>query len=198
MSERLTSSSGEAGKSGGPLDSGPEPKVGTKPGRWIRIALAASLAANLAVAGVLVGAALRGKEEHEARQRQAPEAAMLISGAVFRELTRKERRALRDIALGDHPDMLSRRKDDVLRLLAIIRADEVDYEALQAEIARQQAHFRKVASAMESAWLTRLEDMDLSERQRLADRVERHINSIRPPRGGKPGKPDKPRSEDRD
>lgn len=98
---------------------------------WIKALLAASLALNLAVAGVTAGAFLR---------HGGPPAADrdLGLGPLGDALTREDRKALRKAFVAAHPDLkkgLSALKGDFDAVIAALRAEPFDAAALDAALA---------------------------------------------------------------
>lgn len=152
-----------------------------KSGRWLRVAFLVSCGVNLVVAGTFVGAVLYDDEQRVGGKQHVPEASLLIGGAVFHELGREERIALRDLAQGDHRDVLERRKVETEALLDLIRAPEVDVEVLRNTIAIQHERLEAIRVTMQDAWIERVISMSLSDRNHLADRVENHLRRPPPP-----------------
>ncbi len=148
--------------------------------RRLRLAFLVSCAINLVMAGTFVGALLHGREQHEAPRHHAPEASMLIGGAVFRGLDRPERMALRELARGEYPDILARRRAEAETLLELIRMPTLDAEALRAAIAVQHERLSSIHSAMQDVWIEKVASMSQDERIRLADQVHNHLRH--PPR----------------
>ena len=101
----------------------PEPKRASRMPRWMKAVFALSLAGNLAVVGIMAGAALRedrpGHRRHKAPP--PPAAADAIGAVMYRSFDRDERRALRDMAGGKHGDIVERRLAELNDLLRFIR-----------------------------------------------------------------------------
>jgi uncharacterized membrane protein len=144
------------------------PKNGARTGmrRWVKLLLAASLALNLAVIGLAAGAALRHAGQKKNWHRPPDVGAM-----IFRELDRDTRRKLRQEAGGPHGSYVQRRHAEAERVIAILRKDTFDAEALLAEL-RQQADARHdFHLKLQNAWVRKLAEMAPKERQDFADRV---------------------------
>ena len=113
-----------------------ETAVVKAPGRAVRIALAVSVALNLAVIGVVAGAALKhGGSGHEMERD-------IGFGPFSEALSREDRRALRGQILQRAPELRSVRKDmqaDTQSLLAVLRAEPFDAAGLAAVMETQRA-----------------------------------------------------------
>ncbi|NIZ14705.1 periplasmic heavy metal sensor [Phaeobacter sp. HF9A] len=152
---------------------------------WLKAVFALSLAGNLAVLGLLAGAALRGGEDGR-RPRHAPPppppaAAEAIGGVMFRKFDPEERRALRALADGPYDNIVERRVAELHALLDLIRQEPLDLTALRNRIAEQSTAIQTFRSAMQEAWITKLEQMSPAERAAFADQVEKHIARFRKP-----------------
>lgn len=132
---------------------------------WVRVLLGVSLALNLAVAGLAVGAAIRFGGPEKMRGPQ-PLGAML-----YRELPRQDRRALRDDNFGSRAERVERRRADNAELDAALRAVPFDPERVAAFLDEQASRHHDLEQAMRKAWLLRVEGMSLSERAAYADRL---------------------------
>ena len=99
--------------------------------RWVRIALATSLAINLGIAGIVVGAMLRdGGPMHNANS-----ARELGFGPFTEALSKVDRAELRRAFLAKVPEMRDDRRatrEDTGALLAKLRATPFDVEGLRA------------------------------------------------------------------
>lgn len=132
---------------------------------WLRVLLGVSLAANLVVAGLAVGAAIRMGGPEGARQ-PVPLGAML-----YRELPRADRRALRDDRLGSRAERAARRREDAAELDAALRAVPFDLARVEAFVSEQAARHDDLEQAMRGAWLRRVAGMSDAERAAYADRL---------------------------
>ncbi len=110
-----------------------KPKSG---GRWTTWALIASLALNLFVAAVVVGAGMRHHRPPHGDVREVG------FGPFTDALTREDRAALRDAFIAAAPDFREKRRDaeaGFARLVASLRADPWDRAATEAVLAEQAA-----------------------------------------------------------
>ena len=159
--------------------------------RWLKAVFALSLAANLAVVGLVAGAALRedrsGRSRHKAPP--PPAAAEAIGAVMYRSLDRDSRRALRDLADGQYGNIVERRIAELNALLEVIRSEPLDVTVLRARIDAQTASIQEFREAMLEVWIAELQQMSPAERAAFADKVERHVARFRkpPPREGHKG-----------
>lgn len=168
-----------------PAPSGGPGETGKKSGRmgWVlKSVLVLSLALNLLIVGVVAGAAWRGiGKEQTLRRPPPPRAAMMIGGAVFRDLDRSERRKVRELAEGEFGSVFKRRRAEVETLLSLIGAEELDLDRLTATLEAQRFRSAQIEGTLESLWVARLQDMSRNDRMEVVDRVRRRME-----RGGSP------------
>lgn len=159
--------------------------------RWLKAVFALSLAANLAVVGLVAGAALRedrsGRSRHKAPP--PPAAAEAIGAVMYRSLDRDSRRVLRDLADGQYGNIVERRIAELNALLEVIRSEPLEVTVLRARIDAQTAAINEFRGAMLEVWIAELQQMSPAERAAFADKVERHVARFRksPPREGHKG-----------
>ncbi len=136
--------------------------------RVMRIALALSLAVNLAVAGLAAGIALRG---HEGRP---PRDFSMSLGPVARALMPEDRAAIRD-ALQDRRDLGPRhnRRDDLRTLIAAIAAEPYDPTALRDALTAPAERAARVQAVAATVLADRIDGMTPDARAALADRLTR-------------------------
>lgn len=154
--------------------------------RWMRILLVGSLALNLLVAGLFVGA------HFSARGGGAgPEAGRAVPiGFYGRALERSDRRAL---AREFRSQMRGRghrgmgRSDDYKKVLVILRTTPFSMEALSQAISSQAARGSDAIEIGRAALLSRIGEMSVEERGAYADRLERAIEARRPQQKAKQG-----------
>ncbi|GHG97410.1 periplasmic heavy metal sensor [Pseudodonghicola xiamenensis] len=134
---------------------------------WLRGLLAVSLALNLAVAGLVIGAAIRFGERHERSHPPMPLGALL-----FRELPREDRKMLRDRGWETREDRNARRRAEAAALDTALRAVPFDPAPLEAFVARDAARQQAFETAMHAAWLSRVAAMSDAQRDQYADRLQ--------------------------
>ena len=139
---------------------------------WLRIVLGVSLALNLAVAGLGLGAAIR----FGGPERAGPP--LPLGAVLYRELPREDRRALRDARLGTRPERAERRRAEIAELDAALRAVPFDPARVEGFLAAQSQQRDALEQALRAAWLTRVSEMSDNARatyaDRLADEMARH------------------------
>ncbi len=138
---------------------------------WVRVLLGVSLALNLLVLGLIGGAMLRfgGPDGMRTPPRS-------VGAAMFRELPRADRRALRTGAGETHDQRHVRLKADAKALGAALRATPFDAAAMATLLeghAKTRADFH---ISLQRAWLDRIATMSDAERYAYADRLERALN----------------------
>ncbi|WP_114961551.1 periplasmic heavy metal sensor [Tritonibacter mobilis] len=162
----------------------PEPKRASRMPRWMKAVFALSLAGNLAVVGIMAGAALRedgpGHRRHKAPP--PPAAADAIGAVMYRSFDRDERRALRDMAGGKHGDIVERRLAELNDLLEVIQSDPLDVDTLHARIEAQTRAAQAFRSTMHEVWIAELQKMTPEERAAFAEKVKDHVARFRKPR----------------
>jgi uncharacterized membrane protein len=141
---------------------------------WLRIVLAGSLAFNLAVAGLAVGAMIRFRDE--ARPRPGPN----FGAMMFRELDHGTRRSLREKAGGDHGNFHDRQRAEGETLLTLLRADPFEPEALSSFIETQAATGHDFKTLVQNAWVNKVMTMSAEDRVSYADELQDRMS--RPPR----------------
>lgn len=152
---------------------------------WLRIVFGLSLALNLLVLGVAVGAALRFGGPDGAR-RPPP----VVGAALYRELPRDDRRAFRQ-AMEKSPQARGPgRKEVAGQIAALLRASPFDISALQALLDDQAAQRGQWQKAASQALIAQLARMDPQERAAYADRVEEALS-----RSGQRGRKHRSRSD---
>lgn len=138
---------------------------------WVRVLLGVSLALNLLVLGLIGGAMLRfgGPDGMRAPPRS-------VGAALFRELPREDRRALRAGAGESHDQRHVRLKADAKALGAALRATPFDAGAMEALLEGHAKTRAESHMSLQRAWLDRVIAMSNAERQAYADRLERTLN----------------------
>lgn len=134
---------------------------------WLRILLGASLALNLLVVGLAVGAALRFGGPDGAR-RPPP----VLGAMLYRELPREERKAVRREMRERSVDPGPGRKAATREVAALIRKSPFDTAALEM-LLQEQFERRETWQAMANTVLIeQLGRMSDDARQAYADRLE--------------------------
>ena len=130
---------------------------------WMRILLGVSLALNLAVVGLAVGASLRligpgGPPPHS------------FGGALIRAMPAEDRKAIGRQARA-HIGR-SGHKADSAQLIAALRATPYDQSVVVELLEAQAAGRQAFAEALQTAWLERVQAMTDAERMAFADGLE--------------------------
>lgn len=159
-----------------------ETSVVTTPGRRLRIALAISVALNLAVAGVFAGSLLK---DHD-----GPRDVREIGFGPFSEaLSREDRKALRRGLLAKLPEMRQARQDamqEAQALLTTLRADPFQPSQLSDVMEAQRARMAGRLEVGQELLRDLLVSMTPEARLAFADRLETHLRHVGKDKGGKP------------
>jgi uncharacterized membrane protein len=150
----------------------------TRTPRWVQVLLVVSLAANLMVAGLVVGAWLRGGPHGMAGRDPG-------FGPFAAALSDDDRRALRRAFLSRMPEMRENRmalRRDMQGVLAALHADPFDAAALDSAMDAALARLGDRISVGQSLLVERITAMDSTERTAFADRLETAL--ARGPRHG--------------
>lgn len=151
---------------------------------WVKLVLALSLAANLLIVGIVLGA-IAGTRRGEDGARLFP-AREVGATPYIMALDRGDRMALlRDMREGAAG---LRQNRDALRsgleqLLASLRAESFDPAAVRLILSEQRGNALRRQDLGEAALLARLEAMSVGERRDYADRLEASLRRIRRPDG---------------
>jgi hypothetical protein len=170
---------------------------------WLRVGFGLSLALNLAIAGLVVGAA--GRDRWDDRRSAAADgggphgdAGHVTGRAADRDnpggmalspyaaaLPPSDRRALgREVIARVRSEGIGLRdlRASVETLVTALRADPYRPEAVAAELARQRAALTRLQEVSQDAVLGRVAQMSAEERRAFADRIEDGLRR----RGGPP------------
>ena len=148
------------------------PPVVPPSGRKLRIALAVSVALNLLILGLVAGAVLRDGGPHGRMVRD------LDFGPFTEALTPEDRDALRRDFIRQAPDLRDMRRqmrDDFSTLLAALRAETFDVEALRGVVANQGDRMAARLELGQDLMLARIAAMTPAERAAFADRLEQRL-----------------------
>lgn len=151
-----------------------------KSGRGLRIALALSVALNLAVLGVVAGAMLRdGPGLRAAMVRD------LGFGPYSEALDAQDRKTLRQALFERAPEIRDTRRlmrEDTQALLALLRAESFDAGAFETRMEAQHARMEKQLRLGQDLLQDFIAAMPPEKRRGFADRLEKGLRH-----GGKPG-----------
>ena len=148
--------------------------------RKLRIALAVSVAVNLAVVGLVVGTALRHGEGPMGRSNVRD----LGFGIYSQILNREEKEALRAAFLAEAPDLRAKRRamrQDALDVVAALRADPFDADRLSEVLAVQGQRLSEQLSVGGRLIGAFLIEMAPEARRAFADRLEASLKRPKKP-----------------
>ncbi|HMO09534.1 MAG TPA: periplasmic heavy metal sensor [Paracoccaceae bacterium] len=149
------------------------PPPGPPPGRWMRVLLVVSLALNLAVAGLVAGAMLRGPWSGD-----GPRAVSVRDpglGPYAAALSEEDRSVLRRALRARLPDLRAARagfQADMQAVLGALRAEPFDPEALRAAMDRSSARLTETVAIGQAMVFDRIAALGPAERRAFADRLE--------------------------
>ncbi|TNC52053.1 periplasmic heavy metal sensor [Rubellimicrobium rubrum] len=144
------------------------------PLRWV---LFASLALNLLVLGLLLGALLDGGPG------RGPRSIEMALGPIVRALDEEDRNAILG-SLRQRPDLRPPRREERAAALAeiveSIRAEPFDPERAGQALAAQSGRVAELQAAVQAALLDRLQAMTSEQRQSFASGLEEELRNDRP------------------
>lgn len=151
--------------------------------RGLRIALAVSVAANLLVAGLVVGVLLHGRpHEHDGLVRS-------VGFGPFNDALRPaDRKALHDAFLKTVPDFQAERarmRADSVAVLAALRASPYDPARFDVAMRAMQAHVSRRFTLGRQLMETFIAGLSPADRLAFADRLEASLHQG-PPRADVP------------
>lgn len=152
-------------------------------GRWLKLALGLSLAVNLAVAGLVGGAVLRGGPLRDQMVRDVG------FGPYAEALSPEDRQALRRAFLARQPDLRDLRqsmRQDMQAVVQALRAQPFDAAALESALVAQASRLQSQVQLGQSLLLERLSSMPEADRLAFAHRLE-SMTRRGPPDGGRQG-----------
>ncbi len=138
--------------------------------RRLRLVLAASVAANLLVAGLAIGAAFHGGPDRDQMSRD------LGFGPFSEALDMTQRRALRDRLMQKTPEIrgaMQQRRADLAQLLTALRTEPFDAGAMQRALDTMRTRLQGQLALGQDALADVLIAMPPEQRLEFADRLER-------------------------
>ncbi|MAM62836.1 periplasmic heavy metal sensor [Maritimibacter sp. UBA3975] len=150
------------------------PRVPTR--TWVKVLLAVSLTLNLMVLGVILGGWLgdhsrRGDHGPRDERRAFDPALGPFSRALPDPYRDRAVTALRDRA-GDFQDNRAELAGQVSQMIALLRAEPFDAEALRGVMAAQTEIFAQRSQVGRAVVLDQIEQMSAADRAQLAERLE--------------------------
>lgn len=146
--------------------SDPTPNT-TRCPRWVKILLSLSLAANLAIVGVVAGFLMRA-----APMRNGP-TGMGYAAPYVIALPREARREIFDaIRSDDALPKRSARRAHYSEMIEALRADPFDRSRVEAILTRQSNGVAQIQDVSQVVWLSAVAEMDAAERATYVERVE--------------------------
>ncbi len=138
--------------------------------RWIKVLLFVSLAVNVAVAGLALGAVLRQDDARDHRMSRMDRLGAPYTVALSREDRRAIWQDMRAMQGNGQPDR-SQIHADYDAVVMALRSEPFNFDNLQAIITRQFDAGIARQQAGNTLLLARIETMDAAERASYADRL---------------------------
>ena len=158
---------------------GPDAPRPPRTALWVKIVLGVSLALNLAIIGLVVGAFARVGPELKAM----PGVNYAMPYAMA--LPREERVALlRDVRRTTNLPSRQERRAHYAKMLQVLRADQFDPDEARALMSTQARVMVAAQQAAQDAWIKKTAAFTPQERLSYADALEEALRRRRPP--GKP------------
>lgn len=149
--------------------------------RWVLPLLFVSLALNLLVVGIVVGAMFQGGGKDRDGRPMGP-ARSVLGEPFVRALEPSDRVALGREIIANRDQLSENRsvlRSRVERLLEQLREEEFDREAVSALLSEQRSLAVNRQEVGEVLLLNRLEDMSVEERRAYADRLGESLMRFR-------------------
>ncbi|MEJ6394353.1 periplasmic heavy metal sensor [Gymnodinialimonas sp. 2305UL16-5] len=154
-----------------PQDTSPPPRR-----RGLKIALAVSLALNLAIVGLAAGFALNYGGPKEGGP---PRLAAMGLGPFALALSREDREALRDRVASDGGEILHAERREIGHALRDVEqallANPFERDAVEAALARSRRAAEAMQASGHGALLDYVEEMSPAERAELAENLRRML-----------------------
>ena len=154
-------------------------------GRGVKIALAVSLALNLAVVGLVGGAVVGARNNNAEGQEGAPALRTLGLGPFALALSRDDRQELRG-RVEEHGEPLREERRAIGRALREVQAallsEPFDRDAAEAAFAASRDRVIGLQEVGHTALLDQIESMSAQERADLAESLNRLMRRSRPRR----------------
>ncbi|MDQ2095700.1 periplasmic heavy metal sensor [Rhodalgimonas zhirmunskyi] len=160
--------------------------AGTGMRRSLKIVLFASLALNLAVAGVVIGAVAKHGFEDDRRAPRIEGPGGPLTRALSKEDRREIGRALRE-EFGAMRPTREAMQAQYAQVIAALKATPYDAETVRAVVAAQSAAMDARVRAGQEQLLNRLDDMSPDERAAFAGRLQEVLERTQQKRVEKSG-----------
>lgn len=154
----------------------------TGPSRIWRVVLVISLAFNLAVVGVVVGAGFSGRFDD-----RPPRSFDFGLGPLARALEPSERRAIGSAMRRDGALQSVDLRGTASEMIAVLRADPFDADRLETLMADQMMQTATVQRSAQQALLMEITAMSPERRANFADRLDEELTRRRDRREGRSG-----------
>jgi uncharacterized membrane protein len=133
---------------------------------WVRVLLIASVTLNLVIVGMAAGVAWRfGGRDWD----RPPKS---VGTLMFRELSREDRRHLRDRAEREHGDFRARRHEDAQAVAEALRQVPFDPDRLRRLLEAQSQRRESFQQDVQRLWIARVTEMSDEQRADYAERLE--------------------------
>lgn len=146
--------------------------------RKLKIALAASLALNLCVAGVVAGVMMRDGPPHRGGHDYG-------LGPLSEALDKEDRKAMRKAFVERHPEIRDARQEARAEFQAVVtalRAEPFDPAALDAAMAAVAKRNQSLQDSGRALVGERLKSLSPADRAAFADRLEKRLSEGKKPR----------------
>ena len=145
-----------------------------KSGRTMRIVLVASLALNLAVAGLVVGSFASGRMGDG-----PPRSFDLGLGPISRALAPEDRRHVAIALRRTRPMADYDLRGQISQMVATVRADPFEPDALRALMVEQSQHTDQLQQNAQEVLIDHFTTMSVEERNAFADRLVAELSRVR-------------------
>ena len=144
---------------------------------WMRLLLGLSLALNLLVAGVVVGAIARHDDPRREASVRDPGGAPYLRALAREDRVALERQLRAD--MGPPRAAIAALRADFAEALRLLRTEPFDADAFAATLDRQRGRFAERAMRGDRLFVERLAQMPPERRAAVADRIEEGLRRFR-------------------
>lgn len=149
--------------------------------KWVKLVFALSLAMNLLVVGLVIGAKVGGGHDHGFNPR-GPEGGMIRElgfGPLASALPRKDRRAIGKAFRAERGSFADNRaaiRRDFNAMMTVLQTEPFDADALQRLMRAQKSRFSETGDTLQRLVIERISLMTPQERKEFAEKIAERVH----------------------